>query len=574
MPEKSIARGVIAILGIVVMLFSWRFLIPTPRLGIVADTFDLELLRPVSPQNASSIFNTIQGALKSKNAQIEPIGVSFIPAYIPEGTLLFHGNTDGKVPSGLEWIAMDHEFSFSFIGDRGGPRNNNTYGPGSHGQGGPGKGPGHAQSSGKHQPPDGRCPGASRGHGRGESHPFMLTFRVQKPLNRMILLDGSSAAKTATGEMDQQFILAGVNESQHEHVNEHDSAEMICEWGSKFGLDGFIRIEVGFEAVICDFRNLELVSNITIEWKNDTLGLPLEVSGELTKEYDLLNQEIGALAGYDQIKLGNVHDNGEGRILLDYTGFQTAINRTYVGVDPYTRRIYNISADVKSDIMTNLENALQKGSNPYRGTDWQLVTTEIVDKFSPLLKLLNQTLSSSVSDIDKAKNVTLITANFVRMFMDSDESQTLRGRILEAKRRAIRQYAHPYQPLQSDADILIYSSIHEITRLIVDQLFECFWESRTMIQAYFKKEESDFSALKMLEVGINDLMSTLGWESTFYRCPQTCNWDEVCYTPSWGPSPLGWENPWGKSEDAAGKLRINAELQCLSYRTIKSHGGW
>lgn len=576
--EKPYSRRYYAVLFLVVfVVFAWRYL-PPPTQAIIDENSEFEL-RPISAENASAIFNTIQGALRSKNSQIEPIGVSFIPAYIPEGTLLYHGNANGKVPTRPEWIAMDHEFSYSFIADRGGPG-----GPG--GRGDPGdKGPptnGHEKpdrvgnspaTPNLHEDP-GEGPGGPGGPGREQnSHPTLFTFRVVKPLNKMILLDGSSAAKTTTGEMDQQFILAGGDDSSDPHDGERQAADKICAWGSKFGLDGYIRIELGYEAVICDFSKLEVVNNVTLEWRNDTLGLPMKITGDLEDEFALFDSSVSSVASYDWVAMGNVHDKGEGRILLDYRGYQTLINQTYVGVDPYTRRIYNSSSEIQQRIIKNLENVLQKGTNPYKGTDWQLVTTEIIDKFSPSLKLINQTLSSDASDIDKAKNVTLWTTNFVRRFMSQNETLSLADRILEGKRAAINQYAHPYQKLQSAADVLIYSSIHEVTCMIVDHMFNAFWITRAMVAAHFKQESVDYSALQTLMTDIADLLAVLRWDSTYYRCSEVCNWDEVCLTPSWGPSPVGWNGHFGKSMGPDGRYRIDGDLQCVGYKTIMSLRG-
>ncbi|CAI6709865.1 AEL_HP2_G0050310.mRNA.1.CDS.1 [Saccharomyces cerevisiae] len=36
----------------------------------------------------------------------------YFPAVIPKGTLMYHAGS--KVPTTFEWLAMDHEFSYSF----------------------------------------------------------------------------------------------------------------------------------------------------------------------------------------------------------------------------------------------------------------------------------------------------------------------------------------------------------------------------------------------------------------------------------------------------------------------------
>nr|CAI6809797.1 BAF_HP1_G0052990.mRNA.1.CDS.1 [Saccharomyces cerevisiae] len=48
---------------------------------------------------------------------------------------------------------------------------------------------------------------------------------------------------------------------------------------------------------------------------------------------------------------------------------------------------------------------------------------------------------------------------------------------------------------------------------------------------------------------IDGLIESLGWIELNYRCERQCNWDEVCYTPSWGPSPMGMTVPGSHNED-------------------------
>ncbi|ODV71557.1 uncharacterized protein CYBJADRAFT_169194 [Cyberlindnera jadinii NRRL Y-1542] len=521
------------------------------------ETFEIT---PVTRENASAIFNTVQGALRNKNAQIEPIGVSFIPAYIPEGTLLYHGNGDGQIPEGPEWIAMDHEFSQNFIADRAGPHI------------------GHGHRSSTRAAEKGRGhPGRFHGPPRDseDKHTSLLTFRVKKPLSRMILLDGSSAAKTETGEMDQQYILAGIENVSSPFVGERESSVKICEWGKQFGLDGYIRVEVGFEVVICDFFDkLELTSNVTLDWGNNTLNLPLELTDEhLMDEYASLWDSVSAMGSYDWAKMGNVHDKREGRILLDFSKLQTMLNRTYVGTDPYTRRIYNVSKDLRQDLKRDLAQSLEGGVDPYGGTNWQLLTTEIVDKFSPILQMINSSLSDEHSDgVSKAKNLTVFTTNFVRRFLSWEEGASIEERILAAKNRALEQYVHPLQPLRSKSDALILSSIRRVTQMIIETVFDSFFVSRDILDDYFLKNEIDFTGLDELKYQVVDLLEVLRWESTYYTCSSRCSWDEICYTPSWGPSPLGWDSSFGTFTDSYGKVRISAELQCVSYKTILALG--
>lgn len=47
--------------------------------------------------------------------------------------------------------------------------------------------------------------------------------------------------------------------------------------GGSFGLQGFIRLEVGYEMVLCDFhKNVEVISNISLTAANELIKFPPE----------------------------------------------------------------------------------------------------------------------------------------------------------------------------------------------------------------------------------------------------------------------------------------------------------
>ncbi|CAI6903244.1 ANL_collapsed_G0054100.mRNA.1.CDS.1 [Saccharomyces cerevisiae] len=84
--------------------------------------------------------------------------------------------------------------------------------------------------------------------------------------------------------MDTQLMLSNVikeklnltDDGENERMAERLYAARICKWGKPFGLDGIIRVEVGFEVVLCDFSadNVELVSMLEMVQPNQYLGLP------------------------------------------------------------------------------------------------------------------------------------------------------------------------------------------------------------------------------------------------------------------------------------------------------------
>ncbi|CAI4796035.1 CPI_1c_G0052360.mRNA.1.CDS.1 [Saccharomyces cerevisiae] len=318
-----------------------------------------EFVRDIDFDNSTAIFNSIRAALRQSPSDIHPVGVSYFPAVIPKGTLMYHAGS--KVPTTFEWLVMDHEFSYSFglrspsYGRKSLERRHGRFGNGTNGDHPKGPPP---------PPPDEK--------GRGSQK--MLTYRAARDLNKFLYLDGASAAKTDSGEMDTQLMLSNVikeklnltDDGENERMAERLYAARICKWGKPFGLDGIIRVEVGFEVVLCDFSadNVELVSMLEMVQPNQYLGLPaptviskeegwpLDENGNLVEDQltddqkAILEREDGwektfsnfnAVKSFNQLRAGAAHDNGEHRIHIDYRYLVSGINRTYIAPDPNNR---------------------------------------------------------------------------------------------------------------------------------------------------------------------------------------------------------------------------------------------
>ncbi len=577
-------------------------------------------LSPITFENATSVFNTINNALKQKGSDLNPVGVSIIPAFIPEGTLLYHSKGGLEFPSSPEWIAMDAEFSYSFRSGfrRGmgpGPHPNGSH-PGGPGGPPPGDGP-HDHTNDRKPSKDKKPPFDFFG---GES--ALFTFRVKRNLDKLILLDGASAAKTKTGEMDTQLILSR-GDPNKTYVNEREAAREICKWGKPFGLDGVIRLEIGFEIIICDFKSekLELISNITFVNATEFGGFPQEELEFIYTDHHNDNEDNGLIPSnkysqntlitstgnsqvqnitkeradilslwhvmteYDHLRAGGMSYDGDPRIELDFRRMVTAINRTFVLPDPYLRRISNISNDIKEDMISDLEVALRKGPfDPSAGTDWRRVTDSMIYKFAPILSILNSTFTSfeenianSVdyddSVITAAKNISTFTYNFVRRFSDHNIKDKTE-QILKAKDACIYEYSHPRYPIETKSELLIWSSVVKVTEFLVDEIFSVFQLSKDILVSKYvdgslNTKEFHEDILHHSKY-IRDVLNALDW-SVFYQCDKKCKWNELCYFPVWGPSPFGWNGGFG-SVPVNGRNRIVKECQCIDYNTLLQQG--
>ena len=122
-----------------------------------------------------------------------PPGHNIVPGSIPTGTLLYHGTLSKELPPGPEWVATDPEHSYNFCRDK----------------------PGSFQQV---------C--------------WQLTLAAARPL-KVIYFDGNSAAKLPYGSMDTQDLIAWGRPGDHN--DEYRRSQDLCQWGKKFGVDGFVR---------------------------------------------------------------------------------------------------------------------------------------------------------------------------------------------------------------------------------------------------------------------------------------------------------------------------------------------
>ncbi|SCU77242.1 LAME_0A00254g1_1 [Lachancea meyersii CBS 8951] len=574
----------------------------------------LNFTRELDFGNSTALFNSIRAALRQSASDIHPLGVSYFPAVIPRGTLMYHAGS--KIPTSFEWLAMDHEFSYSFglrlpsYGRKSLQKHRDDPGRG------PGKGkiPGGKNST--HKNPDGPPRGPPRGPPGLVGSQKMLTYRATRDLNKFLYLDGASAAKTETGEMDTQELLSNVigqklnlsSDGEDGGMQERTFAARICEWGKPFGLDGIIRVEVGFEVVLCNFSSpaVELVSALEMVKPNEHLGLPpptniskengwpLDDDGNLVEDkltddqMTLLDQEdlwqqvlenFYSVKGFNWLRAGAVHDSGERRIQLDYRHMVTGINRTIINPDPNNRRLLNgqITWDTQLKIVEDLEQAVSLGFDASKSTDWQIAFDEIASKFAPMLKMLSVTLNGTdTSSEDIAIKATAITLNFCLRFK---QKEGIVNRYGSDKEFAVYQYVKPLKELVTNSDYLIWSASVNVARKIVDTIYNVNELLLPIVRTHVGEKGATSveaaEAISKAQRDIDDLIENLGWIELHYRCEQACGLDEICYTPSWGPSPMGMTQP-GTTNAGAGthydanrqRLVINSDLKCLSLNDL------
>jgi len=76
--------------------------------------------------------------------------------------------------------------------------------------------------------------------GADESGCWHVTFAVTRPM-KVLYFDGSSAALMSEGSMDTQDLMAWSEMKPEWALNEYQRIEDLCNWGQKYGVNGFVR---------------------------------------------------------------------------------------------------------------------------------------------------------------------------------------------------------------------------------------------------------------------------------------------------------------------------------------------
>ncbi|VEU22157.1 DEKNAAC103202 [Brettanomyces naardenensis] len=374
--------------------------------------------------------------------------------------------------------------------------------------------------------------------------------------------------------MDTQYILSRAE--SYDQFDERSAAKRICDWGKKNGgLDGYVRLEIGFELVICDFHDkLGLVSNVSLSNLTETLHFlperPDDGSDPLNLQRSLVIDNLDAMAGFEWLESGARVYGGDSRILLDFSKFVTPIGQTYIDPDPYKRRIYNVSTQLKEKMIDGVANILSTPNDPYQKTDWRQITEGIEKKFGPILMGLNNSFTMYDSHKDSGilgQNLTTYTFNFVRRYLvEPDYNLTP-----SSKKMAVWDYVHPYKPLTTEPELLIFSSITVVQARIVDMMDSVFQLGRSLLSVYGGKGvDSEYAErhTESIREEVKALLDELNWP-VIYGCRNACKSDEICLVPTWGPSPMGWGGRGiGFNEGADGITRINRDFTCVSYRKL------
>lgn len=465
---------------------------------------------------APQIFNSLHHSMRQWGSSLQHNGMSYFRASIPAGTVLFHGTPFKNrtafqdVLGGMDWMAFEIEHA-EFFADNGAIAK--WFG---------------GNFTGASSPLMDRM-GIARG-GTGveegqvevkevrEEKTYLHTYRTTRPLTKLLYIDGMAAAKTNMGTQDSQDICLCNNtvDTSGPIGGDLQRAQLMC---ALPGVEGIVRMEAGFELILCDVdEGLELVtSNQRPKWK--TLEGRMEMS---FFEY---------MRGLEK----RFHVFPAGRVGVEYSRMVSAY---FYGLDMTNedgeyKVLPRLPVGDKEGILRLRDDVLDMFAtdSEHETVEWQGLVDLIVTRYSDRLRFMT---SGDVTDGNLLSSINFL----LNAFIDDAESDVA---------ASIETCATVYLAgitLHTTSDHLIYEAILTVTRKICSTLLEV----RTTLIDDMSDEPKAHS---VPNPAIQELMQYLDW-STFKECGK-CALDEVCYTAAW---------PFGGSEDHdSPSCRKFAELQ-------------
>lgn len=454
-------------------------------------------------------------------------GVSFFLANIPAGTQLYHGTSKATPVNGTEWLAFEPEHAMVFARPHIGtpPRR-------------PEDGDDEDRDRVHHEELRRRRPHGLGDRPTGPLPPFEAaeeggagyrhTYAAAKDL-RLVYIDGMSAAKTNKGTLDSQDVVLFNNtlddspkESRRGPMGEYERATKACEmaeneWGGR--IDGVLRMEAGFEIILCAFER-DLIPVRIVQVKSDSRDLMhSRHAGQRKNDEEDGKRRVpppggpGAPGGHGPdsspwIRAVTARYGGIGgdRVSINYEHFVTAFaydldlfpeNSSL----PRLGQVPNAYLDVVRKEVTAL---ILEHDTAETSRNWQAITDMIVKRYSDELSYL---ASGEFGDIQSLREhiETLLSP-----FIDYSERVTSS----EAERCATQ-----FLPLESpDSHVVAARAVHTVAYRVCS----------TLLAAWAEEE---------LESGVQKvpaLMNYLDWTS-WKEC-RGCEDHEICVVPIW---PMG-----------------------------------
>lgn len=344
---------------------------------------------------------------------------------------------------------------------------------------------------------------------------YLHTYSARKDL-RLLYLDGSAAAKCNKGTLDVSDLLL-LNNSQMMPLLDYERARRLCQiaakdWGGR--IDGFVRMEAGFEIIVCSFaKSLRLVEALRVEGIDD--------GGTRGGRTDCFQWLRAVAARYNGIG-GSPH-----RVQLNYNTFLTAyaysLDVFQNGSTALPRLIaapQNILEDMRSDLKSIIFQPDSFDKITHSSCNWQAVADMIVQKYANPLQYLVTSSEFSKSSTRLARELNYM----LRPFFDTLH----RDAAIETKRCAAEFMPVNFHSSDSHdyTGSLSERAIYTVSYRICSTLINALWSlDHPSSSSTHSGEDIPTQHLTTLR----DLTSYLAW--TEWKKCKGCSWNEICSIP-------------------------------------------
>jgi hypothetical protein len=327
-----------------------------------------------------------------------------------------------------------------------------------------------------------------------QSSGYLHTYRARHNL-RLLYVDGQSAAKSKKGTLDTQDVLLLEDSIDHNSgmFGERERAAQLCKlaherWDNR--IDGILRMEGGFEIILCDFAaHLDVV---TIAKTESEAG-------------DGFGGGSGDGDGFDYYRAvaARYHGIGGSRVALDYEQFVSAFAYPEaVYFDDSGRPRINNESDIIDDVRIAVDKMIMNKAENAEAVDWQAIADMVIARYADRIEYLASgslaTLSTLQAEINRA----------LRPFIDYNARNST---------SEVERCASQFIPdnVSTTSTNVAAQAIRQVTHTLCTSLVIVF-------------EQTDYTtALNQ----IKQLKAYLAW-TTWKQC-RGCAVDEICFLPIW-----------------------------------------
>ncbi|OCH84223.1 hypothetical protein OBBRIDRAFT_786425 [Obba rivulosa] len=498
----------------------------------------------VDNTTAPYVFNSLASLLTQWPNTYHPNGHTIIPGVLEPFTLLYHARKDARTaPSSPEWFAFDPEMSYGIMA-------------------------------------------------RVDGQTFMFTYQNIRPI-KIVYFDGMSAAlSNSSGWLDsQEILIRGKGRNGSEVFNpwdEYDRAESLCEWGNPFGVEGYVRMNAGFELLWCDFTSpsIQLVSHLNITPPGTPPGAPIGLPppGKRPKgtPYHLPREPftpspLANVAHGDWLRAA-AHRNSvpQPQIRLDFSAFVSFYHprlRSLMGPrEGQSMRQHRIWPDISDSdaesVVLEMQDVLRRVvTEPHGpGLNWGELANVIIGKWGDRIAQLHDFLDNSTSALRAGKDMNLtetllsvqrLSYSPLNLYIDTttawpswnplpagypvtSHTPFWNASSLWRCTFSATWFLHGNVPYhQTSQEKLLQTSIETVQARLCSDYGAIFTES---LEAKDSPERSVLlNSLEKWQARVVALMQWLDW-TDWLRCDEVCPSNSICTMPLW-PLNMAWQRP-------------------------------